>query len=368
MRSRQVVRLVSIVIAFVTAAGACATDNTESAVAGPVRPTVPDASVISPPDTGGSIERTDAFIVEISAPQDAPSFEPDAFFAKDPPPKTCFDSSNLSVPVPGGTPDCPDDKNREGCACSEVGKQAACWPGYRRHRNRGVCHDGTTTCIQHGEFTKSWGPCVGYQLPTGDVGKEACLCFSAGKWNIKNTSPCLVSSGTAPTDDGNVGALSTLSSTGQCPASVVVPLVKPGETWSQNSLAVDCAGHFKLCYALKAGDFAKPNPTDCVVAKVCTEADYPIANQEQAFPDLPAWVTGSGADKTCAYQFTQSGGYGEMTVIGLSAECDEIDDGSGQEKVFNRLQYCPIICSRPSATPKPAICNNCRPDVSGTFN
>ena len=92
---------------------------------------------------------------------DAQQFDPDAYWANDPPPQQCLDSG-MSYPTPGGTPDCPDDKNREGCTCPAVGKTAACWPGFRKNRNRGICHDGQTTCTAVGENQGQWGPCVGY--------------------------------------------------------------------------------------------------------------------------------------------------------------------------------------------------------------
>src|SRR3990167_844899 len=44
-----------------------------------------------------------------------PEISADAFWADDPPPKVCGDSGMTPV-VPGGTPECPDDKNREGCS------------------------------------------------------------------------------------------------------------------------------------------------------------------------------------------------------------------------------------------------------------
>ena len=37
-------------------------------------------------------------------------------------------------------------------------------------------------------------------------------------------------------------------------------------------------------------DVKNPKPTDCVMASVCTEADYPMANAETGLPVLPAWA------------------------------------------------------------------------------
>src|SRR5262245_20683217 len=113
---------------------------------------------------------------------DAPvaDYSAEAFFEDDPPPTGC-DGGGVP-PIPGGTPECPADKNLEGCDCPMAGMTAPCWPGKRKNRNRGICHDGTTTCILQGENDLKWGPCIGYQLPTGTTGKAACLCFSGGHW------------------------------------------------------------------------------------------------------------------------------------------------------------------------------------------
>src|SRR5262249_7740363 len=63
-------------------------------------------------------------------------------YANDPPPKWCGPAGQPSPPPPGGTVDCPDDKNKPGCACDNVGQTAPCWTGLRANRNLGVCKDG----------------------------------------------------------------------------------------------------------------------------------------------------------------------------------------------------------------------------------
>ena len=91
---------------------------------------------------------------------------PDAFFEDDPPPRMCLPDGSMTEPMlPGGTPDCPADKNREGCRCDVVGETGTCWPGLRVDRERGICRDGTTTCMPYDEFGGAWGPCEGYVLP-----------------------------------------------------------------------------------------------------------------------------------------------------------------------------------------------------------
>jgi hypothetical protein len=147
----------------------------------------------------------------------------------------------------------------------------------------------------------------------------------------------------------------------QCPTPIVVPPTPPSSKWSEDTLNVDCAGHFKLCYELKAGDFANPKPTDCSLAKVCVEADYAKENVEQPFPDLGPWASPDGA---CGEQFNNTGGYGEMTVLGLSVRCDKVDDGSGNPYVFNRVQYCKAECMTNPSAPG---CANCMQGGSGVF-
>ena len=288
------------------------------------------------------------------------AFDPDAFFAKDPPPKWCGPDASPAPPVPGGTPDCPDDKNREGCPCPTVGMTAPCWPGLRANRHLGICKDGTTTCQQFGEFSKTWGPCVGYVLPQpgATLGKEACKCFSEGTWAIANLVPCFV---TYTDAGGNQTTWGISTHDGACPTvSGAPPYAKPAGIWSTDSLNVDCQGHFELCYTLKAGDYANPQATDCVVSQVCTEADYPTPGATEPFPDLDSWTT---TTSTCSQQFAATGGYGEMTVIGESWACEDISN-AGQPEVFHRVQYCKLSCQ---TNPSDPACASCMQGGSGQF-
>jgi hypothetical protein len=288
------------------------------------------------------------------------AFDPDAFWANDPPPQTCGDSGNVQPVVPGGTPDCPDDKNREGCACSPPGIKAACWPGFRKNRNRGICKDGQTTCENRGENSGAWGPCEGYVLPQpGAVGAQACECFSAGTWAIDNLIPCFW--GGSPTGSG--GAVSTVKQSDgsyACPAGGTLPTTP----WSTDSLTVDCAGHFKLCYTLKAYDDytnKKPASSDCTMGQICVEGDYVKANVKQDFPPLGAWKGDDAASKACAEKFAATGGYGEMSVSGLSVECDNITD-----HVFHTVDYCPLKCNDSAHASDPE-CQNCGNGGDGGF-
>jgi hypothetical protein len=276
----------------------------------------------------------------------------------DPPPTSCDGGGNWAWP--GGTEECPADKNYQGCPCTREGETAACWPGYRKHKNRGACRDGTTTCRRSGEIVLEWGPCEGYtgidpvsKLPLGATGKAACTCFSGGYWQIANTSPCF--SFTDPSYTQVQGAVSTLKSTGNCPPAQSLDWqnpAPPAEPWSANTVTADCSGYFKLCFTLKALPSAasQPAPSDCVMKQICTEENYTTIDQPQAFPDLPGWITAAAAEKSCAQAFITHGGYAEMSVVGESDECDKLD------KVFQRVTYCPIRCSvQPNS---PAGCGN----------
>ncbi len=299
--------------------------------------------------------------------EDAPGLGADAFWAKDPPPQWCGpDGGATQPPIPTGTIDCPSDKNREGCPCTKEGEKQACWPGLRKNRNLGICKDGVATCQHKNEVTLQWGPCDGYVLPDPKAteGKRACMCFSEGEWKLKNTSPCFfkVTSGTTET----LYSLSTVNSTGQCPtdlSTTQLPPPAPKEAFSENTLKVDCEGHFKLFFAIRAGDPKSPQPTDCNVMKVSTEADYPVKNQVTKFPDLPSWVA---TDSQCVKKFYDTGGYGEFSVVGKSWLCENIDNGNGGEYVFQRFTYCPLKCNETANKSLPE-CVNCTNGASGTF-
>jgi hypothetical protein len=262
----------------------------------------------------------------------------DGFFVNDPAPPMCGQDGQMqSAQTPGGTPDCPSDKNREGCPCSQKDMTASCWPGKRVNRNHGICKDGTTQCQPTLEFGLRWGACHDYVLPQPDAvaGPAACGCFSSGTWKLNNLAPCiqrgtatyLYSSKltTAGTIDCGVG-----SSSGQPPV--------PSGNWTEDTLNVDCGGQFKLCFTIKAGDVNNPKPDDCAITQSCLDVWYPQAGVDQKLPDLPAW---SSNESACAAKFDQSGGYGEMSVIGKSIECDAVDDGMGHPYVFYRTDYCP---------------------------
>jgi len=321
---------------------------------GSVSSDIGDARIV--PIDFGDLASRDAFV--------APN--PDAYFYMDPPPSVCYPdggmgSADASI---GGTPECPADRAREGCRCDTPGESVACWPGPRRNRDRGLCRDGMTTCDPFDEFSGTWGPCTGAVLPAPGVtrGAAACECFSTGRWAIANLSPCFVDYGTS-----GVYAVSTFVNAGgaaACPTTIgptPPPAPQPGSVWSTDTLNVDCAGQFRLCYTLRAGSADAPSASDCMVAETCVETWYPVENVEQTLPPLPAWTSSNSA---CATAFRDSGGYGEMSVEGFSAECDEIGEEGGGRFVFNRVNYCPIRCNTMPTLPE---CATCMMGGSGDF-
>jgi hypothetical protein len=265
----------------------------------------------------------------------------------------------------GGSPDCPTDKNLEGCPCgNDYTATAACWPGLRKNRDVGICKDGVTKCMPSGEgaLGGAWGPCTGAVLPApgATTGPNACGCFSQGQWHIDNLVPYFFmysdgktySQSTTQDPDSGATVFPVIPDGG---VGLPEPPPAPGGPWSTDQLTVDCAGNFALTYTLKAGDYNNPKPTDCVLASVSLPSTYyPTADVAMPFPILPAW-TADASHTACANQFHTMGGYGEMSVLGESVLCQQIDNGSGGSFVFHRIQYC-----APGAT-------NCGQDGSGTF-
>lgn len=329
----------SLLIAFCAGVAACSSTSSESTDPSPSSPS--ESGV----DSGLSAVGNETFVD--AGLGDAPAYSNEDIWADDPPPQWCGPDGGASPPPsPGGTPECPDDKNREGCPCKTLGEVKPCWPGRRVNRQLGICVDGTTRCGAKGELDRAWGKCEGYVLPLKDAtkGKAACKCFSQGQWKLDVVTPCFVGPG--------LGSFVT-SSNEQC-SNGAPSNALPTEPWTTNSLTVDCAGHFKLCYTLKVADPKNPAVSDCTLTSVCTEADYVTPNVPQAFPPLPGWVSN---DQTCVERAIAGERlYGEMSVIGKSVLCDTIDD-SGKPLVFTVLNYCPPKCG---ANPTDPECQNCK--------
>jgi hypothetical protein len=260
----------------------------------------------------------------------------DAFFINDPPPPYCGpDGEMSSAEPPGGTPECPDDKNREGCPCPEEGMEADCWPGKRSNRNHGICSDGTTTCNRTDEFGLRWGPCKDYVLPKEGYtnGEEACGCFSNGTWDIENVAPCITAQSV-----GDFVYSAKLDGMGgiDCNQENPGPTPYPGN-WSNSTLRVDCAGQFTLCFTIKAGDANNRKASDCVLAEKCIDVWYPEEGVEQELEPLAHWASD---DEECGKVFRERSGYGEMTVMGTTVECDSIED-NGDPLLILITDYCP---------------------------
>ena len=205
-----------------------------------------------------------------------------------------------------------------------------------------------------------WGLCEGYVLPVegASASPEACRCFSSGRWSLSNLSPCIYRGASTWLYSSTLTAGGTLNC-GEAP--ITEPPALSEGSWSTSAINVDCAGQFTLCFTIKAGDVNNRSEDDCVVIEVCSDVVYEEAGVDQVLADLPAWRS---PDDGCAAQFDTRGGYGEMSVLGESIECDAIDDGDGGRYVFHRTNYCPPSCQQ---TPTAPGCSECRPGGSGDF-
>jgi hypothetical protein len=336
-----------------------------------------DGSTFKDPSLETQFGNDGSFNGDVNIPQED-------LYKNDPLPSYCGpEAGGASLPPPvTGSEECPDDKNKPGCFCEKPGTKAACWTGLRKHRNLGICKDGVTTCQQKSENTYAWGPCEGQVLPDPNAteGAPACKCFSVGQWKIANLSPCTAAY-TPASGTTQYATVSTLISTGKCPVFSGAAS-KPGEEWSTDTLKVDCAGTFKLKYRIRHGNFDAPDPNnDCIVGEVeLPPTYYPTPNVEMPWPNLPGWI---GGDPTCSQKWAPqdidkdgiidnaagtpkgvSPGYGEMIVLGESVLCDKIDDGKGNEFVFNRIKYCPSSCNDDPSTPD---CVSCQASGQGEF-
>jgi hypothetical protein len=173
---------------------------------------------------------------------------------------------------------------------------------------------------------------------------------------LSNLSPCIYRG----QDTWLYSSILTGTNMLDCGSAMEPPDV-PDQIWSTSTLNIDCAGQFNLCFTIKAGDVSNPLSTDCVVHEVCLDVTYLEANVDQTLPDIPAW---SSPSSSCAAEFDSRGGYGEMSVLGESVECDEISDGTGGRLVFHRTNYCPPSCQNRMTDPD---CASCRTGGSGDF-
>lgn len=325
----------------------------------------PDSRFTDPSSSSGSF-RTDSGTINADAGDD-PNGD---LFKDDPPPNYCGVDAGKPISKIGGTAECPDDKNKPGCGCSQEGEKAKCWTGLRKNRGLGGCKDGETVCLRKGENDFRWGQCLGQVLPKPNAtGEAACSCFSVGLWKIENTAPCIWS------DAQGHYAYSTTGpdASGCTEADHLARGVKPTKgVWSKDTLKTDCTGTFTLVFRVKQGDFNNPKKEDCTLGESSTLVEYREENVEQALPDLPHWNT---TDSACVKKWEvdtpedKSPGYGEMIVRGgKTALCDVLADEAdpNTEFVFNRVLYCPKICRDAKNAEHPA-CKECQLKGQGDF-
>jgi hypothetical protein len=188
-------------------------------------------------------------------------------------------------------------------------------------------------------------------------GGDTTTCFSTGDWSLDNLEPCFVTTMDSMGDAITTAYASTPGNPVQCglDPNSGAPIVPA--TWSADTLQVDCAGVFALCFTLKAGDGTNPQAGDCVVAQTCTAAHYGPAGSTMVFPPLPGWSS-SPDQSACTAAFVATGGYGEMSVTGQTDACENV------QRVFQTVVYCPTACGGPDA---PSQCATCMPGGGGPF-
>lgn len=223
-----------------------------------------------------------------------------------------------------------------GCPCETLGATDTCMNGR------------TITCTGSSEFP-TWSACTG-------------SCFSSGTWHLDNLTPCFV---TDPSS-GTVYAFSswmdgTILSCGGPYTTDMLPTT-PTEVWSADQLQVDCQGSFTLCYTIRANG-STPSDSECTLAQVCTSGYYADPNVMQTLDPLGPWLS---SDSDCAQQFLDNGGYGEMSVVGVTIDCQNIG-GTDSPFVFNHIPYCPPCCGDSAGCSNGFDCSTCSNGGSGSF-
>ena len=193
---------------------------------------------------------------------------------------------------------------------------------------------------------------------TTDGGGMTCsTCFVHGKWQIDNLSPCLLEM-PSPSDPSKfvvTGVVSSVLNGAQITCPTDGSNAVPATPFSTDKLTVDCPGHYRLCYTLKAGSAMGPLPADCVIAQSCAEGDYSTAGVAQTWTPLPAW-SANAAGITCGQHFYDTGGYGELSVTGNASGCGAVS------RVISRVTYCPLACN---GDPNAPGCPGCMPGGNG---
>ena len=128
----------------------------------------------------------------------------------------------------------------------------------------------------------------------------------------------------------------------------------------------DCVGEFTLCFSIKAGDVDDPQLDDCRIMQTCVDVRYEQAGVVQELEPLPSWNTTTMAEMDCSAEFAERGGYGEMSVSGVSDACGPVDDGMGAPLVFHRVNYCAPSCQDPANASRPD-CVGCTTGDPGMF-
>ena len=192
----------------------------------------------------------------------------------------------LPPPPTPGTPECPDDKKPPRLRMSDAGKTIPCLAGAARKPQLGhLSRRRNHLRARAGELGQNLGSMKDTSCPSPERPPEPmpASVFRRDAGRFDNLVPCFYT-----LKRSRHRATSSVIQGGK-PTCVDEPAAaKPTSPWSPEHLTVDCVGHWKLCYTLRAGD-GKIRSTDCVVATSCNRRRLPMPTNHQALPQLPAW-------------------------------------------------------------------------------
>jgi|GEM_PF-1953096 len=260
----------------------------------------------------------------------------------------------------GGSLSCGTDADQEGCSCSPPVADRGCYEGPAGTRGMGLCHDGTQSCSETGEFS-TWAACAGATKPVTEVCDNGSDDDCDGLSDCKDPD-CATAPGCVP--ECAQGAVQ-LCYTGPAGTSGV-GICKPGKK------TCDATGHYGPCTGDvtpgKSENIFNSNCTDgldndCNGLKDCQELGCLLlssscaptvctAGATQSCYTGPSGTSGVGVCKagsqTCASDGKSWGPCtGQVTPGSEGAACTD-----GLDNDCNGL----VDCADPACLPAPACC------------